>query len=83
MRRLQPCPICGKLNEQTYFTEAVGLCEDYYFCSNCGYFVHMCYSEPLIGFTIPNGKTELEILKKFGEKILEKNLKFIPPDQLP
>lgn len=83
MEKQETCPICGTINRRTYFTESVGLVEDYYNCPNCGYFLHMCYSEPLIGFTIPHGKTGKEIMEKFGEKILEKNLKFIPSECLP
>ena len=83
MEKQEVCPICGEANKRTYFTESVGLCEDYYYCSTCGYFYHMCYSPRIEGFSLPPGKTELEIIKEFGEKFLEKNLKYVPSECMP
>lgn len=59
MEKQVACPICGETNKRTYFTENIGLCEDYYYCSTCGYFYHMCYSSPIEGFSTPPGKTSL------------------------
>ena len=38
------CPICGKENKRIYYSEDIGLVEDYYSCDNCGYNLEMCYS---------------------------------------
>ena len=38
------CPICGKENKRIYYSEDIGLAEDYYSCDNCGYNLEMCYS---------------------------------------
>ena len=66
------CPVCGNVNIRTYYTEEIGLVEEYYDCDNCGYFIRMCYSSPWVGICVPEGKTKEEIIEKYGE-IIKKN----------
>lgn len=64
------CPICGKENERTYYSEEIGLCEEYYYCYNCGYQTEMCYSHTVYHIDITDDNWDLETIKKAwkGEK---------------
>ena len=42
--RIISCPICGEPIEERYWTEDVGIVEDYCDCPRCGYYSRMCYS---------------------------------------
>lgn len=82
MTKNEACPVCGAVNTRTYHTDCVGLVEDYYNCG-CGYFSHMAYSPVYKGICVPEGKTEEEITQKYGKKIAELNLAFVPSEQMP
>ena len=83
MREIVLCPVCGAINTRTYHTECVGLVEDYYNCYNCGYFSHMAYSPTRKGICPPEGKTEKETREKYGKRIAELGLEFIPSECVP
>lgn len=83
MTTQMPCPICGKANERTYYTDCIGLVEDYYNCDDCGYFSHMAYSPVFEGISVPKGKTEEEIKEKYGKEIAERGLAFVPSECVP
>lgn len=73
MKDIMKCPICDSENERTYYTEDIGLAEEYYNCENCGYFIHMCYSSPVKGIMILGGtKEDVERKKKLAEKYKDK-----------
>lgn len=44
------CPICGTENKREYYSEELGVVEDYYACSHCGYIEEMAYSPYRDGF---------------------------------
>ncbi len=77
------CPKCHATVKRTYYTECVGIVEDYINCDRCGYMYHMAYSDPVEGilpsvrkgFRLPNGKfvcknsrRRARIHKKYGIK---------------
>lgn len=73
MTDIMKCPICGHENERTYYTEEIGLAEEYYDCENCGYFIHMCYSSPVVGIiTLCGTKEDIERKEKLAEKYKDK-----------
>lgn len=74
METIKNCPVCGKSNKYVYHSEEVGLVEEYYSCSNCGYFVQMTYSPTDEGVIIPAGKRGIEKLAEFGSKIIDMGL---------
>lgn len=68
------CPVCGKENTRTYQTMEWGyICEDYYYCDNCSYFEHQCYSEWING--VVEGR-----FKGYEAKVQELNLTVYPED---
>ena len=62
MKREKICPICGTSNSDTYYTdETYGICEEYYSCKECTYFIYQEYSAPIYG-----------IVEGFDNRYLEK-----------
>lgn len=78
MKRQENCLICGKENTRTYYTGDFGLEEEYYYCSECGYFRQMAYSPMTEGITDVEGKTFEEVKKLYGDKIEKAELEYIP-----
>lgn len=78
MTKQEKCLICGKENTRTYYYEDVGLVEEYYYCSECGYFRQMAYSPVTEGMTDVKGKTFEEVKLLYGEKIEKAELEYIP-----
>ena len=83
MRIKMVCPVCCTANIRTYYTDCIGVVEDAYNCENCGYFSYMAYSPVSEGIYIPEGKTEEEIIEKFGKRIAELDLAIIPSECFP
>lgn len=50
MIEMVKCPICGTENKREYYSEELGVVEDYYACSHCGYIEEMAYSPYREGF---------------------------------
>lgn len=44
MEEMMKCPVCGTENKRAYYTESIGIVEDYYNCNHCGYGYEMCCS---------------------------------------
>lgn len=59
MERQMKCPICGTENTRLYWTECVGVVEDYYSCDRCGYFHEMAYSPYHEGIELMNNPKKL------------------------
>ena len=63
------CPICGKINEEQYETMEIWgtqtICEDYYGCSNCGYWSGMAYSDNFNGIDLHSVKQILPLIKNY------------------
>ena len=49
MEQMVKCPLCGTENKRTYYSEDVGLVEDHYACTHCGYTEEMAYSPVYVG----------------------------------
>ncbi len=69
MEKMMPCPICGNSNKRIWHAESVGVVEDHYICTNCGYFREMAYSPVLEGIAVPEGMDPQEHNKLYGETI--------------
>ena len=70
MVEIEKCPICGHENERMYFTESIGVVEDYYTCRKCSYAEKMTYSPYLIA--VRKGYP-----KKYKNKVKERDIKVL------
>lgn len=77
MEKPMNCPVCGTVNIRKYWTEEIGLVEEYYFCKDCGYFSEMSYSpvhEGISLFWSTRIFSQIRILLKNRKKL--RGLKF-------
>ncbi len=63
-----------------WYSEDVGLVEEHYYCENCGFFIEMAYSPPIIGMTVGYNdereeQNKLEKREKYKDRIKELGLK--------
>lgn len=84
------CPICNSNNalNDSYYEDSIGLVEQHVFCPDCGYTLHMFYSNPLEWFdditksiTFTDGttvKNNIERHKAIRSKI--RDIEHIPVD---
>ena len=77
MDEIMSCPICGTENKRAYSTECMGIVENHYFCSNCGYFDEMAYSPRYTGICLPDGMSKEKWIQKYGET----NLRIYLPEE--
>lgn len=78
MKQTEKCLVCGQENIRTYYTEdGVGLVEDYYYCSHCGYFYQMAYSPLTEGVTKAEDLTPDEVEQIYGKRIKELDLSYV------
>lgn len=67
MERKKICPICGTSNSDTYYTdETYGICEEYYSCKECTYFIYQAYSAPIYGIVEGYPKEYTDIVKELN-----------------
>ena len=77
LEKLVQCPVCGKLNLDTAYTEAgFGIVEEHYYCDRCTYFVEKCYSPTVIGISSEYPKEYDNAVKKLGLHIYQ-------PEEMP
>ena len=72
MEQLKKCPVCGNLHKRTYeMMEIWGgmeICEDYFNCSDCGYWSAMAYSPYVEGIEFVHSFKQVKLLLKNWKK---------------
>ncbi len=77
MKESRKCPVCGKYNEYTRYSEwGWGTVEQHYFCPRCTYFSEQCYSPEVDGIST-------DCPEKYVERAKELKLDFYKPEELP
>jgi hypothetical protein len=70
--------VCNKENVRIYHTDCVGIVEDHYHCSKCGYFRETTYSPVTEGVDIPEGIDKITHNILYGARIKQKKIKIYP-----
>ena len=74
---LLECPVCGKENKYTRYSEfGFGVVELHYYCNRCTYFAEQCYSPVIVGIST-------DCPEEYIEKAKELKLDFYKPEEVP
>ena len=76
MKESMKCPVCGKINEYTAYSEwGFGVVEQHYYCDRCTYFVWQVYSPVYEGIS-------MDCSEEYLSKVKELELDFYEPEEL-
>lgn len=77
MKGSMKCPVCGKINEYTAYSECgFGVVEQHYYCDRCTYFAEQTYSPVYEGVST-------DCPEEYLDRVDELGLEFFNPEEIP